>query len=571
MPASRIATRLTALIARFRHDRRANVAIIFALSLLPVLSAIGCATDYSLAMRMKAKMQSAADAAAVASISENSAGYLQATLMTTDGSVSQGVTDATNIFNGNIPAVGNGYTGTPLKNPPTVIKTGSTLTSNVSFSAQVPTVFMQVAGFSSLTISGSSSASATMPLYLDFYLTLDVSGSMGLPSTPNEALRMQAISPDNYVQYPTGCTLACHFAQVPLTQLQTSACIDPAPNTPPPVPSWAQPPTVTQKYPTGNYCLAYEISRVSQSAYAQLLANHGGKLPTYKYTKATAPPAQVAQPAAFYSTSTLFPSDPVLTPVSSCPTDGTDACIQLRLDAVGYAVAQLLSTANNPIYEKIPNQFRVGLYPFIQDINKYYAPLTSSINASASTPGTINYAAANLAQELDTNNDANLGSGGTHIDTALSSINTLIASVGNGSATNNTLPYVFLVTDGALDPQTKGVPNGNWAGSNHATTLDNQGAITTIPVCAALKNRGITVSVLYIPYVPINPVNASFAGNEDTYANNNIPYIPTSLQNCASPPDASGSYFYTANTPQQINDALTAMFKHSLTVAHITN
>ena len=69
MPASRIATRLTALIPRFRHDRRANVAIIFAFALLPVLSAIGCATDYSLAMRMKAQMQSAADAAAVASIS----------------------------------------------------------------------------------------------------------------------------------------------------------------------------------------------------------------------------------------------------------------------------------------------------------------------------------------------------------------------------------------------------------------------------------------------------------------------------------------------------------------------
>ena len=70
MPASRIATRLTELISQFRHDRRANIAVIFALALLPVISAIGCATDYSLASRMKAKMQSAADAAAVASISE---------------------------------------------------------------------------------------------------------------------------------------------------------------------------------------------------------------------------------------------------------------------------------------------------------------------------------------------------------------------------------------------------------------------------------------------------------------------------------------------------------------------
>ena len=145
MPASRIATRLTALISRFRRDRRGNIAVIFAFALLPVLSAIGCATDYSLASRMKAKMQSAADAAAVASISENSAGYIAATKMTSDGSVSVGVTDATNIFNGNVPAVGNGYTGDPLKTLPTVTKTGSNLTSVVTFTAQVPTVFMNVA------------------------------------------------------------------------------------------------------------------------------------------------------------------------------------------------------------------------------------------------------------------------------------------------------------------------------------------------------------------------------------------------------------------------------------------
>ncbi|MGA9088097.1 MAG: pilus assembly protein, partial [Bradyrhizobium sp.] len=89
--------------------------------------------------------------------------------------------------------------------------------------------------------------------------------------------------------------------------------------------------------------------------------------------------------------------------------------------------------------------------------------------------------------------------------------------------------------------------------------------------CKPLRDRGIVVSVLYIPYQPINPVNASFAGDEDDYANWNIPNIPASLQDCASPPDAGGSYFYTANTPAEINAALQAMFNHSLQTAHITN
>jgi len=128
------------------------------------------------------------------------------------------------------------------------------------------------------------------------------------------------------------------------------------------------------------------------------------------------------------------------------------------------------------------------------------------------------------------------------------------------------VPYVFLVTDGAQDPQIKGVPNGSWSGSNHATTLDKQGTVSPIPSCAALKNRGIIVSVLYIPYQKINPVNSSFANDEDDYANNNIPYIPASLQSCASP-----GFFYTASTPGDITTALNNMFNHALTVAHITN
>jgi hypothetical protein len=251
--------------------------------------------------------------------------------------------------------------------------------------------------------------------------------------------------------------------------------------------------------------------------------------------------------------------------VTSCPTPGTDACIQLRLDAVAYALGQLFPLAVSK--QVVTNQFRIGLYPFIRFLNTNYSPLTSSINNSNTTPGTINNAAANLASLLDTNIDVNLGSGGTHIDTALNSINTLITSVGTGSSPISTQPYVFLITDGAQDNQVKGVPNGSWSGSNHATVIDP----VNTTVCSQLKSRGIIVSVLYIPYQPINPVNTAFAGNEDTYANNNIANIPASLQGCASPPDAAGSYFYTANSPAEINASLQAMFNHSLQTAHLTN
>jgi Flp pilus assembly protein TadG len=547
------------LIDRFRRDRRGNIAVIFAISCVPLITAVGCAVDYSNASRIKAKLQSAADAASVAAISQKSAGYIAASLMTTDGTIPAGVTDATNVFNGNVATI-PGYAGLSVQASPTptVTKTGIKLASNVSFTAQVPVTFLKAIGYTTLTVTGSSTSNASLPPYLDFYLTLDVSGSMGLPSTTNEAIRMQAINPDNFVQYPTGCTLACHFAP------QKSACTDDSSVTPP-TNYPANPPTnanYTQAYSTNSYCMGYSYSRVSQSALSNLL--------TMASTK-TVPKQVPGFPTSMISgLPGSLNTDPKwgLPAVSSCPTAGTDACIQLRLDAVGYAVNQLLTTANSK--EIITSQFRIGIYPFILNIDPNYAPLTATINGNPAVSGTINYAAANLATELDTNMDGNLGSGGTHIDNALNSINGLIKTVGDGSSSTKTLPYVFLVTDGAQDPQSKGTPNGGWSGSNHATVLSDPS--NSYPnACTTLKSRGIIVSVLYIPYQTINPVNASFANDEDDAANNNIANIPPSLQACASPADAGGSYFYTANTPTDIQNSLNAMFNHSLQTAHITN
>lgn len=72
--------------------------------------------------------------------------------------------------------------------------------------------------------------------------------------------------------------------------------------------------------------------------------------------------------------------------------------------------------------------------------------------------------------------------------------------------------------------------------------------------------------MLYVPYVTVNPVNSSFANDEDDYANWNIPNIPASLQSCASP-----NFYYTASTPTDINNALNEMFQQAISTAHITN
>ena len=80
-----------------------------------------------------------------------------------------------------------------------------------------------------------------------------------------------------------------------------------------------------------------------------------------------------------------------------------------------------------------------------------------------------------------------------------------------------------------------------------------------------IKNCGITIAILYVPYQPIADPSTIF-NDEDGYANSNIPGIPAALQACASP-----NFYYTADTPADINSALLSMFQQAVNTAHITN
>ncbi len=265
------------------------------------------------------------------------------------------------------------------------------------------------------------------------------------------------------------------------------------------------------------------------------------------------------------------------TPVSTCPTAGTTSCIQLRADAVGYAVNALLTqAATTETDDLVTNQFRVGLYPFIQNLCTSSAGSSNSCSVGLTTSltgSTITNFATQLANLLDTGQNSTLGSGGTHFENALNSMNTLISSVGTGASSSNTLPYVFIVTDGSEDYQTQWT--GNWSSQNWSSTsqvpYSNSSAtippnsVTSTDYCAKMKNRGITVAVLYIPYQPIQDPSTIF-NNEDGYANNNIPNIPAALQNCAST-----NFFYTANSPADIQSALVTMFEQAVSTAHVTN
>ena len=78
--------RLRALFANFQSNSRGNVAVITALAALPMIAAIGCVIDYSNASMIRTKLQAAADAASLATVSINSPVIATAKAMSGSGS-----------------------------------------------------------------------------------------------------------------------------------------------------------------------------------------------------------------------------------------------------------------------------------------------------------------------------------------------------------------------------------------------------------------------------------------------------------------------------------------------------
>ena len=123
----------------FGCDRKGNVAIILALSLVPAVFLIGMALDYSSAIQRRSQLNAAADAAALAAVTPS--------MMTQSDAAAQ--TAATNIFNAEASAM-NGVSNTSPTVTITSSNGGLTRTALVSYSASSVNNFPGVLGQSKL-------------------------------------------------------------------------------------------------------------------------------------------------------------------------------------------------------------------------------------------------------------------------------------------------------------------------------------------------------------------------------------------------------------------------------------
>jgi Flp pilus assembly protein TadG len=196
---------LRAWLYRFAKDRKANVAVIAALTMVPIIFLLGMTLDFSQALRKKAQLDAAADAAAIAAVRP-------AMLMQSD-SVAQSTASA--IFM----SVANNIPGLVATPSPTITITDSGLqrTVSVSYNAASLNNFPKVlVNTASWPINGSATAQATSAPNMNFYLLMDDSPSMGIGATLTDINNLiTATAPSKQAASSSqNCGFACHETNI---------------------------------------------------------------------------------------------------------------------------------------------------------------------------------------------------------------------------------------------------------------------------------------------------------------------------------------------------------------------
>jgi Flp pilus assembly protein TadG len=192
-------------LRRLIESRSGNFGLLFAFTAVPIIFAMGCGVDFSYALTAKRQLQQAADSAAVSALAEQSVGVIAALKAGTIGDVDVGKADAKAIFNANLDPKFASYI---TSYDATVKRTATQFTSQVTFTAKIPTSFLGIVGKRSIIISGSAQGSYVPATYVDFYLMLDNSPSMGLGATTADITTLQNATKN--MSHDANCAFACH-------------------------------------------------------------------------------------------------------------------------------------------------------------------------------------------------------------------------------------------------------------------------------------------------------------------------------------------------------------------------
>ena len=489
---------------RFARDRTANVAIMFALAMVPTIFLLGMAMDYTHAQHMKVDLDAATDAAAVAAV----------TSVTMQQSPQVAQTAAQNVFhitannlvnNNNLagqpsltvaincsnPNATTGYCTYPACPGANAVYSDPVNSTNqvvrnvqVCYTGASNNAFPSVLHQASWPFSGQSATRNQSAPNINFYLLLDDSPSMAIGAFSSDISTLIA-NTQQQVDSSTGfkgCGFACHQSNPAADNLGNPGGID-------------------------NYQLARNLSLTLRidlvtTAVKSLMSTaenisfinrntYGVAIYTFDYQLNNSPPifAPSGKPGV------------VQTPLTPAST-------------TSYTVPTIQNAAN-------------GISVLQVYKNNY---LTSSNN----------------------NNDTD-----TSIAGALYGLNKVMPNPGNGTNVANDTPQevIFLVTDGvddvniSTDPYTSSCDQTLDGSTRCQQPLDPA-------ICTTIKNRNIRIAVLYTQYddSALNNTNSWYDSWVHPF-NGTSSTIETNLQSCASP-----TLYTKVQTGGDITGALQQLF-----------
>lgn len=604
------------LLLRLKADKRGGVLMITGFALIPLTFAIGFGIDYARAMSLQTQLDAAADAAALAAVAPS--------MILQSNSASNSAANA--MFNAQA-SLQNGYQG--LQVTATILDgtsggsgaLGYLRKATVTYTAQSINVFGGILGVPTLTIKGTSSASAAQPPNVDFYLAMDNSPSMLLPATSDGVSKI--IAATKSPKLPNGCAFACH-AQIPKNDfvyirdtqtrhilLSTGYYTAGSPNNgvfyrwdssanlvydssgnlmTSTSTSVSGPTRTTTGTGSNKKYVDTTVTTVSVTTYTAT-ENNAGPSTVYKKVTSTPTTTTVYTPVSGGgSTTTTTTGSPTST---SSVYDygywadgywlthnyglifGSPSSITLRKDDVVSAASQLIPFAADQA-SQYHVTYQAQMFSFDWTRSGGSSPvktLNSLTNVASYGSG---FSAASLFpaddywwQNSQPSNGTNNNDRATEMTNMLTVMKNTIPTAGTGAPGATPQKILFVISDGMLDQ-----PNGSgrYFGPMRSTDLAE---------CTAIKAKGIKIAILYTQYLPESlsgdgwsqtnvapflpappsPYPAGNAGNSDQ--------VLAGLQSCASLGIDGAPLVQTVTANDNITTALQQLFSTALQTARL--
>jgi Flp pilus assembly protein TadG len=182
---------------RFFRNPRGNLTVITAIIMPIAVICMGFALDLAQTHKIRQELEDAADSAALTAVAQSTIQNLPGGLANTDGLKAAAIA----AFNGNASGIaGVTLNSVTVEITPLVNGVQSTVSFNATYTPGLGQMVVPT-----ITITGQSKAEDSLPKYVNFYLALDVSQSMGIGATQTDMTALQAKTPDR-------CAFGCHLA-----------------------------------------------------------------------------------------------------------------------------------------------------------------------------------------------------------------------------------------------------------------------------------------------------------------------------------------------------------------------